>query len=127
MLIPRGIEARSGTDITGEVRVPVHLVGVLPERVIRAHALYNVMQIWGSTDVEMPRLNVELGHVLNAAAGRAELNQVVDDAISYQSCGDARRGRAVGVAGDGDMRVASSCSRAASIPVRKLASFVAPA
>ena len=48
---------------------------------------------------------MELTHVLNARARRAELNQVVDDAISHQSCGDSCRCRSIGVGGDSDVGV----------------------
>ena len=51
---------------------------------------------------------MELTHVLNARARRAELNQVVDDAISHQSCGDSCRCRSIGVGGDSDVGIASS-------------------
>ncbi len=56
-------------------------VGFLSERDIWAQALHNVIFIWGSTDVEMPRLNMEL-----TRPGRpnqvSQVNEIVDDAVS---------------------------------------------
>ena len=75
--------------LSGEVLISRHFGRVLAERVIWAQALHNVVFIWGSTDVEMPRLNMELTHVLNARAGRAELDEIVDDAVSDKCRGDA--------------------------------------